>query len=204
MTQKSNLPIYNGDIGAGSLLVGESRLVAGLLLDGVDDQTWRRAIMVENILQKRNPESARRQARLVRQRLENMPADLLHIVAHGGMDACVQATLAAAIKHSRLLGDFMDTMIRQHWQTFQPKLTVQDWTYYLEICVQIDPRVKDWTKNTQSKLKQVVFRILAEAGYVDSTRSLRLLPVQIVPDVRRSLEAHDEIYILRCMEAANQ
>jgi hypothetical protein len=36
--------IYNGEISAGSLLVSESRLIAGLLLDKIDARDWDRAM----------------------------------------------------------------------------------------------------------------------------------------------------------------
>ena len=107
MIIETNQVIYNGEISAGSLLVGESRLIARLLLDKVDGQDWDRVIQVDNILQKRNPASAKRQARLIRKRLGLMAPDLWYIVVDGSMDAPVQALLAAAIKHSRLLGDHL-------------------------------------------------------------------------------------------------
>ncbi len=44
---------YNGEIVAGSLLIGESRQIARLLLDGTDDKRWHRKIVIENVLQKK-------------------------------------------------------------------------------------------------------------------------------------------------------
>ena len=95
----------------------------------------------------------------------------------------------------------MDTVIRQHWQTFKEKISAKDWKDFLEICAQVDPKVDEWTETTRSKLKQIVFRILAESKYIASTRSLKLLPVSIAPDVRQYLIKNSEDYVLRCMEA---
>ncbi len=58
--------IYNGDIVAGSLLIQETRKIASLLLNNVTDKEWKRAIEIDNILQKRSPASAIRQARLIK------------------------------------------------------------------------------------------------------------------------------------------
>jgi hypothetical protein len=112
-----------------------------------------------------------------------------------------QALLSAAIKHSRLLGDFMDKMLRENWRTFKRQIFPKDWDLFLEFCVQTDPEISAWSGTTLSKLRQVVFRILAEARYIDSTRSLKMLPVSIVPEVRNYLVANSEKYVLRCMEA---
>jgi len=195
--------IYNGEIVAGSLLIPESRKIARLLLNGTDPSAWHQAIIVQNILQKRSPAAAKRQARLIRNRLELMTPDLWQMVYQGASDVAVQAILAAAIKHSRLLGDFMDKIIREHWRTFTPNISTKDWKTLLETCAQIEPAILDWSPTTLSKLRQVVFRILAEAKYIDGTRSLKLLPVSIVPEMYSYLKKHHEDYVLQCMEATS-
>ena len=194
-----NTNIYNGDIAAGSLLIQETRKIASLLLNNVAGKEWRRAIEFDNILQKRSPASAIRQARLIKKRLTLMTPELWKLIKEGNSDIAVQAILAASIKHSLLLGDFMDKTLREHWLTFNYKISAKDWKNYLETCVQIDPKVSEWKDSTISKLKQVVFRILAEAKYIDNTRTLKLLPVSIVPELRHYLTKNSENYVLKCM-----
>ncbi len=135
-SKQNNTVTYNGEIVAGSLLINESRKIARLLLNNADSETWHQAIVIENILQKRSPVAAKRQARLIKNRLSLMKPDLWEIVDTGSADVVIQALLAAAIKHSQLVGDFMDTVIRQHWQTFAEKISVKDWKDFLEICAQ--------------------------------------------------------------------
>ncbi len=199
-SKPNNTVTYNGEIVAGSLLINESRKIARLLLNNADSEAWHQAIVIDNILQKRSPVTAKRQARLIKNRLSLMKPDLWEIVGDGSSDIAIQALLAAAIKHSRLVGDFMDTVIRQHWQTFKEKISAKDWKDFLEICAQVDPKVDEWTESTRSKLKQIVFKILAESKYISSTRSQKLLPVSIVPDIRQYLVKNSEDYVLRCME----
>jgi hypothetical protein len=200
-THKQTLEIkYNGEIVAGSLLVPESREIARLLQKNLTQEEWQKAIYIDNILQKRSPASAKRQAKLIRRRLELMTPDHWELVIHGTSEVTTQALLASAIKHSRLLGDFMGQVCRQHWLTFNRVLTDKEWREFLETCSQVDPAIAKWTATTTTKLKQVVFRILAETGYVDSTRKLNLQPVSIVPEVREYLANHSEEYILKCME----
>ena len=192
--------IYNGEIVAGSLLIRESRKIARLLLNNADSGEWHQAIVIENVLQKHRPDTAMRQARLIKNRLSLMTPKLWEIVDKGSMDIAVQAILAASIKHSRLLGDFMDKTLREHWRTFTKNISIKDWKDFLETCAQVDPKVDKWTDSTRSKLKQVVFRILAESKYIACTKSLRLLPVSIIPDIRKYLIENSEDYVLCCME----
>ena len=200
-TQQSASPReFTGEIVAGSLLIAESRKIARLLLGGVDRDAWYRAIIVENILQKRSPATAKRQARLIRHRLELMTPELWRMVAEGNAEVATQALLAAAIKHTRLLGDFLDRVVRQHILSFDFHLSAGAWSDFIESCEYLDPNVRRWTESTRLKLRQVVFRILAEAKYIDSTRSLKLTLVPIVDEVRRYLLDNHEYHVLKCME----
>lgn len=194
--------IYNAEISAGSLMLRESRIIARLLLDGADEQAWHEAIIVKNVLQKKTPSTAKRQTSLLRKRLELMYPDIWRLVIAGNKESVTQALLAAAIKHSRLLGDFMDTVVRQHLKTFNNQLSVRDWENFISECEHRDAFVSSWSESTRKKIGQVVFRILAEAKYIDSTRSLKLMPVSVAPEVHHILNSAKESYVLRCMEAA--
>ena len=196
----TNIPVYNGAITAGALLVSESRHIARLLLNQSTPDDWHQAIVIDNVLQKRSPVSAKRQAQLIKARLSLMKPELWKMLESGSADVATQAALAAAIKHSRLLADFMDTVIRQHWQTFVPKLSTRDWTDYLKSCAQVDPHVNQWSDATRAKLKQIVYLILSQAGYIDGTRTLKLLPVSVIPEIRAYLIDNKETDVLRCME----
>ena len=105
-SRSNDIVTYNGDIVAGSLLITESRIIAKLLLRETNEAGWHRAIVIDNLLQKRSPVAAQRQARLIKNRLSLMGPDLWEMVHTGTADLSTQALLAAAIKHSRLLGDF--------------------------------------------------------------------------------------------------
>lgn len=183
-------------------MLRESRIIARLLLDGADEQAWHEAIIVKNVLQKKTPSTAKRQTSLLRKRLELMYPDIWRLVIAGNKESVTQALLAAAIKHSRLLGDFMDTVVRQHLKTFNNQLSVRDWENFISECEHRDAFVSSWSKSTRKKIGQVVFRILAEAKYLDSTRSLKLMPVSVAPEVHHILNSSKESYVLRCMEAA--
>lgn len=196
--------VYNAEITAGSLLLRESREVVRLLQQGADAKTWQRAIAVDNVLQKTSPATARRMATLIRKRLELMPRELWELIAEGTTEVATQSLLAAAIKHSRLLGDFMLQVLRRHYREFNSQLLTREWEAYLVECAHIDPTVATWSAITRKKMGQVVYRILSEAGYLDGTRSLKLQPVLIAPEVSKFLYNHKEDYILKCMEIAHE
>ena len=203
MTEKV-VCLYNAEISAGSLMLRESRKIAGLLLNKADDSAWRQALSVDNILQKKVPATARRMARLIRNRLELTTPELWKMVIHGSSEIATQSLLAAAIKHSRLLGDFMIFVVKEHYKVFNKELSTKDWINFLKSCEQRDTAVSKWSETTHAKLGQVIFRILAEAKYLDSTRSLKLIPVSLAPEVRQYLKTNKESYLIRCMDISHE
>ncbi len=193
---------YSADITAGSLKVPESRIVARLLLDGADQQAWKDAIVKENVLQARNPVTANRLARLIRLRLETMDADLWRLVRDGTGIVATHAVLAAAVKHSPLLGDFLDLVVREQFRLFQPRLSKAIWEDYLDGCRGRDADMPRWTEVTRRRLSSSVFQALAQAGFLADTKSLALQPVQIARQVLTYLQDRDESYVLRCLQVS--
>ena len=105
---------YRADITAGALKVPESRIIADLLLRGLNETGWQEAIHGQNVLQTRSPKTAARLTLLLRGRLTLMEADLWTLVRDGSGTMATQACLAAAVKHRALLGDFLDLVVREH------------------------------------------------------------------------------------------
>lgn len=196
------MSLYNAEVSAGSLLPNESRKLAELLLTEPDSATWTHAVKVDNILQKNSPATAMRQARLIRNRLETLDANGWQMIADGTPELRQQMLLVAAIRHSRLLGDFMIDVYRSRRRRMETELSPGDWDAFLHECMQRDPSVEEWSSSTQIKLQQVVLRILAEARYIDSTRTLRLTPPLLHPRVISYLAAQKDYYTREAMELA--
>lgn len=112
----------------------------------------------------------------------------------------MQLLLAAAVKHSRLLGDFMLRVYADRQRRLEPALAPLDWQDFLAECAHHDPAAAGWSDTTKAKLFQVSVRILAEAKYLESARSMKLTPPPLHPDVRCYLSAHGETYVLDCLE----
>lgn len=191
---------YNAEISAGSLLPLESRRIATLLLSSPDPVAWQHAIETENILQKKTPATARRQARLLQRRLTTLDAQAWQMIAERESEVVTQLLLAAAVKHSQLLGDFMLRVYADRQRRLEPALVSTDWQDFLAECAHHDAAVAGWSDSTKAKLFQVILRILAEAKYLESAHSRRLTPPSLHPDVRRYLITHDETYVLDCLE----
>lgn len=192
--------IYNAEISAGSLMLPESRRIAKLLLASPTVEQWDHAIEVENILQKK-PATARRQARLMRNRLETLDQDGWQSIVEGDTEVASQILLAASIRHSQLLSDFLRDVYMVDLQKLEKTLSHHQWDAFIAECEHRDAAVASWAPSTRDKLFQVVVRILAEAKYLDSTRRLGLTPPMLHPKTRNYLKKLGDRATLSVMEA---
>jgi hypothetical protein len=191
---------YNAEISAGSLLPLESRRIATLLLSDPDSSAWQHAIETENILQKNTPATARRQATLLRRRLTTLDAQAWRMIVERESEVVTHLLLAAAVKHSQLLGDFMRIVYADRQRRLEPALASSDWQDFLVECSHHDGAVASWSNSTKAKLFQVIVRVLAEAKFLENTKSMKLTPQSLHPDVQRYLKNHEETYVLDCLE----
>jgi hypothetical protein len=200
--RSGSMPTYNAEISAGSLLPLESKRIAALLLSIPDEASWHHAIEVENLLQKKTPATARRMATLIRKRLSTLDDEALGMLIQREQEVAIQLLLVATVKHSQLLGDFLLNVYAAHQRRLDLQLAPLDWQDFLTECAHRDPAVARWSESTRAKLFQVIVRILVEAKYLDGARSMKLTPRSLHPDVRRYLVAHNETYVLDCLERA--
>jgi hypothetical protein len=193
---------YKADITAGALKLPESRIIADLLLRQTDAGGWKDAIVERNVLQARSRATTIRVATLIRGRLETMGPDLWKLVRDGTSEVATHAIFAAAVKHSPLLRDFLKIVVGEHYRRFSSVLSHKSWTDYLDGCQERDPDIPLWNEATRLRLRSSVFQMLAQAGYIESTRSLKLQTVHISEQVLRYLKANHENCVLRCIQVA--
>ena len=191
---------YKANFTKGGLMVPESRLVADLLLRGIDSAGWRQAIEVDNALAKRSPSTASTKAVLIRARLRTMTEDLWRLVRDGSKPVSTQAVFAATITYSPLVGDFMDLVVRDLYRRFEETLKPQHWDRYVEDCRSRDPGMPEWTAATLEKLRTRAYGMLTEAGYLSDSRTRTLRPLIMAPEVMQYLKEFHRDYALRCLD----
>lgn len=193
---------YDSDLIGGSLQVRESRIVAGLMLEHASEEEWHQAIMVENRLQKRAPATAKRIGQSIRKRLERMEPEFWRALRDGDDDLATQVAFCAALERNLLLVEFMERVVSDAYLTHAEKLELYEWDEFLEDCAHRDQAIHDWTTSSRKKMGQVVFRMLAEMGFLKDTRSLTLQNVIIRPEVKAMLADNYKQRLMDCMNIA--
>jgi hypothetical protein len=191
---------YKANFSKGGLMVPETRLVADLLLQGVDHERWERAIRVENVLAKRSPSTAITKANLIRARLRSMPASLWELIRDGSRPVATQAALAATVVYSPLLGDFLDLVVRDLYRYLERQLKRAHWDQYVDDCRMRDSQMPSWNESTRTTLRTRAFGMLREAGYIAAGSAHALQPMQVAPEVVKVLREAEQWYALRCIQ----
>lgn len=195
--------LYRSTITIGGLKLAESRIIADLLLRGVSQDEWRDAIENKNVLQSRSAISAKNTARLVRERLETLDVGAWRMVRDGKGAIPIQVAFACALKHSRLLKDFMVLVVADQYRVFSPALPSTIWTKFLEGCRERDPDMPLWKEATCKRLRSSVFQSLAQAGYLSSTKERRLQKVHLAPQVITYLKNRHENDVIQAMQVGS-
>ena len=193
---------YDSDLIGGSLMVRESRIIADLLLQQATAEQWQQAIQLENVLQKRTAASAQRNATAIRKRLERLEPDFWKALRDGDDELATQVAFCGALERNLLLVEFMETVLRDAYTSQAEQLDSYVWLDFLEERSQRDPDIVDLKESSKKKMGQVVFRMLAEVGYLKSTRKLELQRVIVRAELRSLLEEHYKQRIKRCMEVS--
>lgn len=199
-TWNTNLVRYKADIAGGALKVYESRLIAGLLLQNATAESWKSAIEFENILQKTSINTAKRQAALLKSRLQKLNQEAWQLVLDGSKPVATQVTFAAAIAHSNLLADFLDIAVRDRFRASHRTLSRTNWESFVAGCHERDAEMSYWSSSTVNKLGDSVFQILSEVGLLSPGKETALQPVAYERPVLDMLNRGGYDHIIRCMQ----
>lgn len=175
----------------------EMRTTAKLLTSGLSTEDTVAQIVTENLFQYPTEKSITRMAKACVKRLQVMKdADLIHAIATQPTEIAKQICLYAMMKQSRLVWEFMLTVIGEKYRSKDSSFGRIDLnTYFIRLQEQ-DDTVASWSEGTITKLKQVLAKILVETEYLDDVRADHLNPVYLHPILENAIRSHGDLAVL--------
>lgn len=175
----------------------EMRTTAKLLTSGLSDEETVAQITADNLFQYPTEKSIARMAKACIKRLQAMEdADLIHAIATQPTEIAKQICLYALMKQSRLVWEFMLTVIGEKYRSKDISFGRIDLnTYFIRLQEQ-DDTVASWSEGTITKLKQVLAKILVETEYLDDVRADHLNPVYLHPILENAIRSHGDLAVL--------
>ena len=197
-----NAKAYLGDIIGGSIMLRESRVIAKLLKSHPDDQQWLQAIVDENILQKPSVHSAKRMASTVRKRIEPLGEAFWADLEVAQDELANQLLLFAVMKQSPVVADFMLTTVADARRMYREALRLDDWQEFIDSRFRVIEGLEKYSTASIQKIGSNIFKILADAGFLESGRSKKLKNVYLQPELTDWCNQFDCTHILNAMESA--
>ena len=175
----------------------EMRTTAKLLTSGLSTEDTVAQITADNLFQYPTEKSIARMAKACIKRLQAMEdADLIHAIATQPTEIAKQICLYALMKQSRLVWEFMLTVIGEKYRSKDSSFGRIDLnTYFIRLQEQ-DDTVASWSEGTITKLKQVLAKILVETEYLDDVRADHLNPVYLHPILENAIRSHGDLAVL--------
>lgn len=180
-----------------SFLFYEMRTTAKLVCSGLGEDEVVAQIVRDNLFQYPTEKSIGRMAKACLKRLAAMEdSDLIEAIASQPTDIAKQICLYAMMKQSRLMWEFMLTVIGEKYRLRDSSFGKIDLNTYFMRLQEQDDAVASWSEGTITKLKQVLAKVLVETEYLDDVRADHLNPVYLHPILENAIRSHGELMIL--------
>lgn len=175
----------------------EMRTTAKLVSDGLSDAAVMQQIMEGNLFQYPTERSVKRIASMCLTRLRAMADDtLISAIASQPVDVAKQICLYAMMKDSRLLRDFMVTVIGEKYRTQDFTFSKRDVHAFFTRLQEQNDTVAGWSFNTVTRIQQILIRVLVENDYLDDRKSEKLNPVLIGRTLEHAIHANGDAALL--------
>ena len=184
---------YNGGLTREQFLFFEIRIVASLVLQGLNRNEILEKIKEENLFQFPTERMISSIAAACFRRIDALESEaLVYHLANAPAEVAKQINLYAMMKYNRIVWEFMTTVIAEKFRTQEFDFSKKDLNIFFFRLQEQNDTVASWSDATISKIKQVLTKSLVECDYLDSTRATELNMVSIVPELEDEIRANND------------
>ena len=188
---------YNGGLTREQFLFYEIRIVASLILQGLDRKEILEQLKRENLFQFPTERMISSIANTCFRRIDALSTELLvYHLANSSADVGKQINLYAMMKQNRIVWDFMTTVIGEKYRTQEFEFSKKDLNLFFFRLQEQNDAVASWSDGTIEKIKQVLTKSLVECEYLDSVKATQLNPISIVPELEDEIKLNNDVAAL--------
>lgn len=188
---------YKASLTREQYLFYEMRTTAKLMSQGVSENDTIQQIISNNLFQYPTEKSLKRIAGTCVARLKAMNDHaLVDAIANQPVDVAKQVCLYAMMKHSRLVWDFMLTVIAEKYRLQDYSFGKADLNTFFMRLLEQDDAVVLWSTSTVTKIKQVLTKTLVETDYLDNTKAETINPVLLNSILENAIRSNNDTIVL--------
>ncbi len=166
----------------------EMRTTARLMTEGKSDDEIIATIIQDNLFQYPTEKSLKKVSSACVKRLHSLDdMAMVNALATQPTDVAKQICLYAMMKSSRLVWEFMITVIGEKYAMRDTNFGKLDLNLFFMCLQEQDDTVAGWSDSTVEKLKQILCKTLVECEYLDNIKATTLNPVYLYPILEATL-----------------
>lgn len=158
---------------AGALLQAESVTIARLYLELGDWNEVKEKAIADNVLQSRVVSTLKRLSREIISRLNNLTTEELNLLVESDHQQQAYLTWLAICRHHKFIADFATEVLRERFITFKTDLQYSDFDIFFNRKCDWHSELDSLSDSTKKKLRQIIFRMLREANFLDSNNIIQ-------------------------------
>lgn len=187
---------YSMSFTSGALLSHESITVAKIFSELADWGAVRDRVVAGNRLQMRTHNASQRICREVTSRLKKLTTTQLEIVLDGSQQEQCQVLWLAVCKRYCFIYDFAAETMREKFLRLDLHLTYEDYDIFFNGRAEWHPEVACVRSVTRGKQRQIVFKMMHEAGLLSGDRRIipALLSARLADAIRCDDPAHFAVF----------
>jgi hypothetical protein len=177
---------YDLGFTAASLRPELARIIAEAYLAAGDWGLAKNHVLSRNEIQSKSRSSLVRMERELRQRLQRLSLPQVELLARATSDDRAAMAWLAALKQSRFIYEFAAEVLRDKLVAHDPVLRPSDYETFVVNKSAIHPELTQLASASRKKIRQVLLRMLAEAGLlVDDSAMGRIQRPILSPSATR-------------------
>lgn len=156
----------------------EMRTTAKLMAQGLSEEEICMQIYADNLFQFPTEKSIKNVAAGCIRRLNCLNnEELVAAIANRPTEVAKQICLYAMMRQSRLVKEFMISVVGEKFRQKDMAFGQRDATVFLMRLQEQDDYIATWTQSTIAKIRQILIKVLVENDYLDNFKAARLNPV---------------------------
>lgn len=160
---------YDFAFTSSSLRLNEMVLVAGHILNDSE-------VDYVNELGAGKSATGKRIFREVSKRLTFLNPQQMKLLVNGSLDVQKQLAFYAACKSHLFLRDFVVEVLREKYLVFDYQVTEGDYLSFVRRKQDLHPELESLSETSVKKIRQVTFKILEQAGIINSVKAKEIQP----------------------------
>lgn len=187
-----------------SLSAYESEVVAGLYLESDDWSSVRESVIDENVLQKGSLTARKRLFIELHKRLETLTPEQIAFYTDASSSDARNLTMLSCFKLYQFIYDFATEVMRQKLLLFDFQVLNSNYESFYDSKAVNYENLNTISEATQKKLKQVMFKMFEQAGFIDSVKTKNIQKPYLSEELIELIIQDDPKYLSAFLYSDNE